>query len=441
LSDWPLHRSFHTPLVAQPRYFAERFWPGFLFVLTAVSSFVQHEPAPYDFLLMGGMLIFLFSGPRVPNALAWPAVSILLLFIGYALGAMSAAYQEDAFAYMRTSAYLSVSLLFFAALVWRAPERMVPAIMAGLVVSSAIAAAIGIAAYFGAIPNSDIYALYGRATGPFKDPNVFGPSLILPALYLANRLVAYPKREMIWSLPLLLLLLLGLFLSFSRGAWANFLVAALIFAAYAYRHATARVRRRIIGFGFTIVVVAAVGIVWALTVPAVSHLFAQRFAVQTYDTAEGGRFDSALGALETALSYPLGIGPDQWPHVSSSSLMPHDIYVNVFVSGGLISLAGFVALTVMTLWVGLRGLRRNPPMTGVLIAAVATFAGHALEGFIIDSNHWRHLYVAMGLIWGLALAADFRNAQSALAARFAPVLSWKERQPATGERNDPRPFQ
>jgi hypothetical protein len=370
------------------------------------------------------MLVFLFSGPRVPTALAWPAICILLLFIGYALGAMSAVYQADAFTCMRTSAYLSVSLLFFGALAWRAPERMVPPIMAGLVFSSVIAA-----------------ALYGRATGPFKDPNVFGPSLVLPALYLASRVVTRPKREMVWSMPLLLVLLLGLFLSFSRGAWMNFLVAALIFVAYAYGHAAPRVRRRIFGFSFVLIAIAAIGIAWALTVLAVAHLFAQRFAVQDYDTVEGGRFDSALGALKTALGYPIGIGPDQWPHNSPASLMPHDIYVNVFVSGGLISLVGVMALTVMTLWIGFRAIRRNPPMMSVLIIAVATFAGHALEGFIIDSNHWRHLYIDMGLIWGLALAADFRNAQAALAARIAPVLGWRNSHPRTGVDNDAHPFQ
>jgi hypothetical protein len=38
------------------------------------------------------------------------------------------------------------------------------------------------------------------------------------------------------------------------------------------------------------------------------------------------------------------------------------------------------------------------------------FLAHALQGFLIDSNHWRHLYVIMALVWGLALAAE-RSAQ------------------------------
>ena len=28
------------------------------------------------------------------------------------------------------------------------------------------------------------------------------------------------------------------------------------------------------------------------------------------------------------------------------------------------------------------------------------FVGHALNGLIIDTDHWRHLYLIYGIIWG-----------------------------------------
>jgi hypothetical protein len=37
--------------------------------------------------------------------------------------------------------------------------------------------------------------------------------------------------------------------------------------------------------------------------------------------------------------------------------------------------------------------------------AYATFIGLFAESIIIDSNHWRHMYLLMGMIWGLMLAA------------------------------------
>src|SRR5262249_43258207 len=153
---------------------------------------------------------------------------------------------SDALTYMRTSAYLSVSLLFFAALVWRQPEPMTKAILAGLIVASVIAAAIGVAAYFNLLPDSEAFAVYGRATGGFKDPNVFGPSLVFPTLYVAQRLAFRRFRENWWCAPILALLVLALFLSFSRGAWVNFTFSAIVFFSMSYVTAPAAERGRVL---------------------------------------------------------------------------------------------------------------------------------------------------------------------------------------------------
>jgi O-Antigen ligase len=414
--------------LVRPLTFTSRFWPSFLFLTMALSTIVQREPAPYDFLLLAGMLLFLLSGQRVPLRLAWPGILVLLVLCGYAVGTMFAMDQEISFLYMRTSAYLSISLLFFAALIFSAPERNVTAIANGLVVASIIAASLGVLGYFGAIPNAGAFALYGRASGPFKDPNVFGPSLIFPALYLVHRMAARPLREMLWTLPVLLLLMLALFLSFSRGAWMDGAASALAFFVLIAIHAPSWEKRRLAGLSVVLFAFGALAILWALSRPEVRALFLQRFTLaQDYDSGEGGRFDNMFEAFQMALRYPLGIGPEQWPKISPSGLMPHNIYVNVFVSGGLISLIGFGGLTVLTFWSGLRALRFSPPLQGVLIAAIAAFFGHALEGLLIDSNHWRHIYVLAGIIWGLSAAAEIRGRMGIEAPNPAPSLPLQSR--------------
>jgi hypothetical protein len=41
------------------------------------------------------------------------------------------------------------------------------------------------------------------------------------------------------------------------------------------------------------------------------------------------------------------------------------------------------------------------------------------EGFVIDTDHWRHFYLILGIIWGLAAAT--RKAQRAPRPSAAPA--------------------
>ena len=44
------------------------------------------------------------------------------------------------------------------------------------------------------------------------------------------------------------------------------------------------------------------------------------------------------------------------------------------------------------------------PWQPYLIGAFATFVGEVAEGFVIDTDHWRHFFLLLGMIWGLAAA-------------------------------------
>src|SRR5258708_31921367 len=60
----------------------------------------------------------------------------------------------------------------------------------GLIVGAMIAALSGIAGYFNLVPGGhDLLTLYERARGTFKDPNVLGAFLILPALFVLQSVV------------------------------------------------------------------------------------------------------------------------------------------------------------------------------------------------------------------------------------------------------------
>lgn len=92
-------------------------------------------------------------------------------------------------------------------------------------------ALLGILGYFGAIPGAANFTLYDRAKGAFQDPNVFGPFLVGPSLYLLHGLLTQPLSRAPLKVAGLLVLTLGVFLSFSRAAWALdlFCAVALVF--------------------------------------------------------------------------------------------------------------------------------------------------------------------------------------------------------------------
>jgi hypothetical protein len=60
---------------------------------------------------------------------------------------------------------------------------------------------------------------------------------------------------------------------------------------------------------------------------------------------------------------------------------------------------------MVTLAIGLRATLIATPWQAYLIAAYAAFVGEAFEGFIVDTDHWRHFFLLLGLVWGLTAAS------------------------------------
>ena len=87
-----------------------------------------------------------------------------------------------------------------------------------------IAALAGIVGYFRVLPGrAELLLLYDRARGTFKDPNVFGAFLILPALLALQTVIAGRFAQALRRAWLLLgLFTVGVLLSFSRAAWGQF---------------------------------------------------------------------------------------------------------------------------------------------------------------------------------------------------------------------------
>jgi hypothetical protein len=108
-----------------------------------------------------------------------------------------------------------------------------------------------------------------------------------------------------------------------------------------------------------------------------------------------------LGAL-FALDRPFGIGPLQFSKFFTED--PHNSYLNAFMAGGWIAGACYPALVALTVTFGFRCVLTPSPWQQTAITVFAAYFGVATESFIIDTDHWRHTFLLMGVLWGLIAA-------------------------------------
>lgn len=128
------------------------------------------------------------------------------------------------------------------------------------------------------------------------------------------------------------LLLFGVLLSFSRGAWIN-LAAALAIYAYLSMITAATNRQRVKLAAFVVLAgVLVLGVFAAAqTIPKVADLLGERATLeQSYDVGPEGRFGGQKKAADLVITHPLGIGALEFARVYQNEDM-HEVYLNMFL--------------------------------------------------------------------------------------------------------------
>ncbi|MBE3110785.1 MAG: O-antigen ligase family protein, partial [Acidobacteria bacterium] len=205
-------------------------------------------------------------------------------------------------------------------------------------------------------------------------------------------------------LPLPILLLATL-LTFSRGAWINMVLSLGAYAFFIFATSPTNLRRLKLLVCIVLAGAVAVGILAAAqNVPQVAELMGERATLeQSYDVGPEGRFGGQQKAVGLIVSHPLGIGALEF----ARSYHPedvHEVYLSMFLNGGWVGGTFYLALVLITLLLGLRTVIQDRSGSGLSTVLFAAFVGMALEGIVIDTDHWRHFYLLMAMIWGLALA-------------------------------------
>jgi O-antigen ligase len=376
-----------------------------------LSGFVIREPAPYEIYMAGLIAVWAVFGLRISRAIM-PLVTLLVLFnIGGMIARTRVADRMDTPLYLAVSLFLALTAVFFAA-VTEAQPGLYRLIFNAWVCSAVVTATLGIAGYFGLFPGAEIFTKFDRAAGAFQDPNVFGPYLALPGIYLLYRLLTgSPARMFLYAVPLLIVVA-GIFFSFSRGAWGLFgASAALLLIALFLQSASGRFRLRIILMSIAAVSLLLVALLVMLQIPGVAEMLTTRAQlVQDYDAARLGRFARYVIGFQLAMEQPLGIGPLVFGQIYGEDT--HNIWLKALMDYGWLGFASWAIMVFWTIAAGFRLLLRNRPWQPFVLCAYVVFLGHVALGSVIDTDHWRHFYLLLGLIWG-GIALEYRHQRNA----------------------------
>jgi len=370
----------------------------------ASGAIVFTEPAPIDLMSMGLVLALPIVGlVRFRNGLFLLFAAFCILGAAGLIAATLAPQFATAAKHAGISVYLyatAIVLSGFVALRAYSHSRL---ILGASLVAGVLTATAGVVGYADLwYVTTDAFVRHSRAAGTFKDPNVFASFLILPLILSIHLVVTGSALKKAVGLMSGAILLLAIFLSFSRGAWAGLAIAGLCYAFLAFT--TARTHRERLTMTLMLIVAFAAGLFLLsalLQNPDVADFFIQRAQLfQSYDDGPTGRFAGQLKALGVITENPLGIGGLQFaPRLHPED--PHNVFISMFLNAGWLGGLIFLVVVAATLIFGLQHALRRTAHQGLFLVAFSAFLGLITLGFLVDIDHWRHFYLNAALIWGM----------------------------------------
>ena len=378
-----------------------------VWLVGASGAIVFIEPSPYELSTLIATVVFFATGLRLRLAFMPIFLLLILLNVGYSIGAIPFLDHSDVANWIATSWYMAVTVMFFAMVLADDTEARLDMLRRGLVVGAMIASLAALGGYFNLVPGGhDLLTLYERARGTFKDPNVLGAFLVLPALFVLQSVVSDRFGKSFRNAVAFGIMALAILLAFSRAAWGGLiLTSAFMLAMMVVTSRSPGQRSRIVVMTIAAVIVVAVLLAVLLSFDSIRDMFQQRASFdQSYDEGRFGRFGRHILGAQMALDLPFGIGPLQFHNYFPEDT--HNSYLNAFMSGGWISGVCYPALVFITVITGFRYVFVRVPWQRTYLAIFAAFLGTVGESFVIDTDHWRHFWMMLGAMWGMFAAAQ-----------------------------------
>jgi O-antigen ligase len=371
-------------------------------------TIVFSEPAVADALLMVLIVAVPMLGAARFGKAALFNYALLFAMVGLGLaGTPLSTTFSTALPHQLITLFLSTTAFVIAGYVAVDPEPRAKLILVCYVIACLIATAAAFIGYFRIIPSLyEVFTNYDRARGTFKDPNVYSAALAPAIVATAWVLLRERGTRALIAGGAAIVLVAGLLISFSRGAWISTALSLAIMGAIALSKSRRRSDfHRFAAVGIAGMMTLMLGLGVATQFDQVRDLLEQRANLdQSYDEGPDGRFGGQQKARALILANPFGIGThtfrDTYHHEE-----PHNVYLSMFLNAGWLGGIFYIVAVLTTLVIGIRTALRPGILQGPATIAAASFAGLVMEGYIIDSDHWRHFFIVAGLIWGLADAA------------------------------------
>lgn len=224
---------------------------------------------------------------------------------------------------------------------------------------------------------TQILAFGIRMQGMFKDPNVMGPFMIVPAVYWMDQFLISSKKRILYFM-LVTLLSLGVVLSFSRAAWLNYLVVILLMLMSSLKETKKFITLVIVSIFLIAFILIIMQSDYMILGIKLGKFFSSRIGIQSYDIK---RFEAQKDFLKMFMQNPLfGIGPGNYEEVANYSA--HNTYARLLGERGII---GFLMFSILLLFSIIKLWTKKKLLAFIIIGLI-------FNSFFIDTLHWRHLW-------------------------------------------------